>query len=77
MSKQEARLCQLGDNAFAVIGEDGLTNFGIVKGADGSALLIDGDIRKPRLHSIFNLPNKWGLGNLLEDDCPICPAEPE
>jgi capsular exopolysaccharide synthesis family protein len=34
-------------------------------------LVIDGDIRKPRLHTIFNVSNHWGLGNLLEDDCPI------
>lgn len=46
MSTNDASLYKLGNNAFAVIGEDGLTNFGIVKGTDGSALLIDGDIRR-------------------------------
>ena len=46
MAKNEANIHKLGNAAFAVIGEDGLTNFGIVKGADGSALLIDGDIRR-------------------------------
>ena len=28
-------------------------------------LLIDGDLRKPRLHEIFNVPNAWGLSDLL------------
>ena len=37
---------QLGKRAFAVIGDDGNTNFGIVRGDDGSALLIDADIRR-------------------------------
>lgn len=60
MSKQEANLCQLGNNAFAIIGEDGLTNFGIVKGADGSALLIDGDIR--RMDEIDDALRKAGCG---------------
>jgi cyclase len=40
------RLERLGRAAFAVIGEDGATNFGIVRGDDGSALLIDADIRR-------------------------------
>lgn len=30
-------------------------------------LLIDGDLRAPRLHRAFNLPNAQGLGDLLED----------
>jgi hypothetical protein len=29
-----------------VIGEDGATNFGILRGDDGAALLIDADIRR-------------------------------
>jgi succinoglycan biosynthesis transport protein ExoP len=28
-------------------------------------LLIDADLRKPRLHQIFGTPNSWGLSNLL------------
>lgn len=48
------------------------TNLGIaLANTNRRVLLIDGDIRKPRLHSIFNVSNSWGLGNLLEDDCPI------
>lgn len=36
----------LGQCAYAIIGDEGATNFGIVKGRDGSALLIDADIRR-------------------------------
>jgi polysaccharide biosynthesis transport protein len=35
-----------------------------------SVLLIDGDLRKPRLHEIFGVPNGWGLSNLLEGKKP-------
>jgi len=35
-----------------------------------SVLLIDGDLRKPRLHEIFNVPNHWGLADLLEGKAP-------
>lgn len=30
-------------------------------------LLLDADMRKPHLHQIFNLPNSWGLSNLLAE----------
>jgi polysaccharide biosynthesis transport protein len=30
-----------------------------------SVLLIDGDLRKGRLHEIFDIPNSWGLSELL------------
>ena len=33
-------------------------------------LLIDGDLRKPRLHEIFNVPNAWGLSDLLDGTKP-------
>jgi glyoxylase-like metal-dependent hydrolase (beta-lactamase superfamily II) len=42
----KVNLQPLSQCAFAVIGDDGTTNFGIVRGADGSALLIDADIRR-------------------------------
>ena len=42
----DVRLERLGRAAFAIVGEDGATNFGIVRGEDGSALLIDADIRR-------------------------------
>ncbi|MBV8728297.1 MAG: polysaccharide biosynthesis tyrosine autokinase [Acidobacteriia bacterium] len=34
-------------------------------------LLIDADIRKPSLHTIFNLPNTWGLSDLLRERNPL------
>jgi cyclase len=46
MGKVSATLHQLKESVFAVIGEDGATNFGIVKGGDDSAILIDSDIRR-------------------------------
>lgn len=35
-----------------------------------SVLLIDGDLRRPRLHEIFGVPNGWGLSDLLEGKEP-------
>jgi succinoglycan biosynthesis transport protein ExoP len=35
-----------------------------------SVLLIDGDLRRPRLHEIFGVPNRWGLADLLEGRTP-------
>ena len=35
-----------------------------------SVLLIDGDLRRPRLHEIFGVPNRWGLADLLEGKTP-------
>ncbi len=29
-------------------------------------LLIDADMRKPRVHKVFGVPNKWGLSDLLQ-----------
>jgi capsular exopolysaccharide synthesis family protein len=33
-------------------------------------LLIDGDLRKPRLHEIFHVANEWGLSDLLDGTKP-------
>lgn len=46
MGKNSANIHQLKESVFAVIGDDGATNFGIVKGTDDSAVLIDADIRR-------------------------------
>jgi len=35
-----------------------------------SVLLIDGDLRRPQLHEIFGVPNRWGLADLLEGKTP-------
>jgi capsular exopolysaccharide synthesis family protein len=42
-----------------------------------SVLLIDADMRKPRLHDIFGLPNTWGLTDLLQSKDPIEKSLPE
>src|SRR6202035_539929 len=34
-------------------------------------LLIDGDMRSPRLHEIFGVPNQWGLTDLREGKTPL------
>jgi cyclase len=46
MGKVTANIHQLTASVFAVIGIDGATNFGIIKGHDHSAVLIDADIRR-------------------------------
>jgi len=33
-------------------------------------LLVDADLRKPRLHEIFDVPNDYGLGDLLSGETP-------
>jgi cyclase len=42
----ESRINQISRSVYAVIGPDGSTNFGIVKGSDNSAAVIDADIRR-------------------------------
>jgi succinoglycan biosynthesis transport protein ExoP len=34
-------------------------------------LLIDGDLRRPRLHKVFNVDNTWGLSDVLRGDVPL------
>ncbi len=38
-------------------------------------LLVDGDLRKPRLHEIFHVSNEWGLSDLLDGAKPIAGLE--
>ncbi len=42
----ESTIRQLSKSFYAVIGPEGATNFSIVKGSDGSAVLVDADIRR-------------------------------
>jgi glyoxylase-like metal-dependent hydrolase (beta-lactamase superfamily II) len=46
MGKSKANVQQLKETVFVIIGDDGATNFGIIKGTDGSVVLIDADIRR-------------------------------
>jgi capsular exopolysaccharide synthesis family protein len=34
-------------------------------------LLVDADLRKPKLHVVFNMENTWGLGDILEDKAEV------
>lgn len=42
----ESKIHQVSQSQFAVIGPEGATNFSIVKARDGSAVLVDADIRR-------------------------------
>jgi capsular exopolysaccharide synthesis family protein len=43
------------------------SNLGLALAEIGQpTLLIDGDLRRPRLHEIFAVPNEWGLSDLLQ-----------
>jgi receptor protein-tyrosine kinase len=45
-----------------------VSNLGIVLAAIGSkVLLIDGDMRRPRLHKLFDEANSWGLSDVLRE----------
>ena len=39
-------------------------------GVHGRVLLVDADLRRPRLHQIYDVPNIWGLSNLLRETQP-------
>jgi capsular exopolysaccharide synthesis family protein len=34
-------------------------------------LLVDGDLRRPRLHTVFGVSNSWGLSDLLWAETPL------
>ena len=38
---------------------------------DRKVLLIDGDLRRPRLHKVFGMANTWGLSDQLWADFPL------
>lgn len=39
-------------------------------GVHDRVLLVDADLRRPRLHRIYGVPNVWGLSNLLQESQP-------
>jgi receptor protein-tyrosine kinase len=56
-----------------------LTNLGIAAAeANQRVLLIDADLRRPRVHALVNLPNRWGLADMLQrrDQPPIVEETP-
>lgn len=47
------------------------TNFAITLAFSGArVLLVDGDLRRGDLHSVFGLPNDHGFGDVLAGECP-------
>ena len=62
MGKEIANIHQLTQSVFAVIGVDGSTNFGIIKGSDDSAVLVDADIR--RMDEIDDALKRTGCGKV-------------
>jgi receptor protein-tyrosine kinase len=49
-----------------------VTNLGVaLANTNRRVLLVDGDLRRPQVHSIFDVSNDYGLGDVLEDDRPI------
>ena len=45
-----------------------VSNLGIALAETGSkVLLIDGDLRRPRLHQVFDQANAWGLSDILRE----------
>jgi capsular exopolysaccharide synthesis family protein len=48
------------------------SNLGIVMAEMGRrVLLIDGDLRNPKLHDVFQLPNNWGICDVVRSSNPI------
>lgn len=49
-----------------------VSNLGIALAEVGSkVLLIDGDLRRPRLHQVFDQSNSWGLSDVLREQNAI------
>jgi len=65
---------QLGGHVVVVTSIDVLegktttvTNLGIAAAESKQrVLLIDADLRRPRVHGLLNIPNRWGLADLLQ-----------
>lgn len=42
-----------------------------------TVIVVDGDLRRPVLHKLFNLPNKIGLNNILKQEATLAEAVQE
>jgi receptor protein-tyrosine kinase len=55
-----------------------VSNLGLALAEIGRrVVLIDGDMRNPSLHRIFNLANSWGLSDLLTESSPLADSPGE
>ena len=45
--------------------------------ANRQVVLVDADLRSPRLHTIFEMSNDWGLSSLIMDQTPVAQYSPE
>lgn len=55
-----------------------ISNLGIALAEIGKkTVVIDADLRKPRLHEVFDVPNNWGLSTILseQNSLPDMPIE--
>lgn len=53
-------------------------NLGVAFAETGRrVVIVDGDMRRPRLHRIFDQKNDHGLNNLLESDIPLETCDPQ
>ena len=52
-----------------------LANLGVIMAQSGkSVILVDADMRRPKLHAIFDLPNEVGLSTALTDQDAMLPV---
>ena len=55
-----------------------VSNLGIALAEIGNrVLLIDGDMRRPRLHKVFDQVNSWGLSDVLREKNAIEELPPD
>ena len=49
-----------------------VTNLGIaLANTNRRVLILEGDLRHPRLNQVFGVPAGWGLANMLEEEIPV------
>jgi Mrp family chromosome partitioning ATPase len=49
-----------------------VTNLGIaLANTNRRVLILEGDLRHPRLNQVFGKSNGWGLANMLEEESPV------